>query len=156
MGAVALDADVLIGFLEPTDAQHDRAVELLASPLKPGHRLYIGASVYAEALVRPLQLGRPEVVEGFLSAARVEIVPVDESVARVAAGLRAEHRSLRAPALPRTSHPGPRCHCALSCVAWSSWPPPARLPVSPPRRHAAVAFPTPSRSPARSRMEPRC
>jgi len=97
MGAVALDADVLIGFLEPTDAQHDRAVELLASFLAPGHRLYIGASVYAEALVRPLQLGRPEVVEDFLSAARVEIVPVDESVARVAAGLRAEHRSLRLP-----------------------------------------------------------
>jgi len=39
MGSVALDADVLIGFLDPSDAQHDRAVTELRSRITAGDRL---------------------------------------------------------------------------------------------------------------------
>ena len=97
MATVALDADVLIGFLEPTDAQHGRAVEAVAPYLAPGHRVVLGASVYAEALVRPLSLGRPEIVDDFLAAARVRVLDITPQVARRAAALRAEHRGLRLP-----------------------------------------------------------
>lgn len=97
MATVALDADVLIGFLEPTDAQHERAVAKLAPFLGAGHRVLVGASVYAEALVRPLRLGRQHVVEDFLEAARIPVAPVTAEVARIAARLRADHAPLRLP-----------------------------------------------------------
>ncbi len=97
MGAVAPDADVLIGFLDGRDAQHRRAVGALRPFLEPGHRLVIGASVYSEVLVRPLAQGRGEVVRDFVRASGARIAPVDHAVARRAAGLRAEHRSLRLP-----------------------------------------------------------
>lgn len=57
MAPVALDADVLIAFLDASDAQHESAVDALRPRLASGEQLLIAASVYAEILVRPLQRG---------------------------------------------------------------------------------------------------
>jgi predicted nucleic acid-binding protein len=94
---VALDADVVIGFLDPSDAQHDRAVELLAVHLAAGDDVLIAATVYAEVIVQPLQHGTDAKVDEFLTAIDAQVVDVDRPLARAAARLRARHSSLRLP-----------------------------------------------------------
>jgi predicted nucleic acid-binding protein len=94
---VALDADVVIAFLDAGDDQHARAVELVRERLAAGDDVLIGASVYAEILVRPLQRRADAAVEAFLDGIGATVVPVDRVVARLAAQLRARHRSLRLP-----------------------------------------------------------
>lgn len=97
MGRVALDADVVIAFLDAGDDQHARAVELLRPSLGTGEGIVVGASVYAEVMVRPLRQGTGANVDEFLDAVGATVVAVDREVARRAAGLRARHRSLRLP-----------------------------------------------------------
>ena len=97
MGRVALDADVVIAFLDPRDDQHALAVAELRPRLVAGDELLVGATVYAETIVRPLQQGTDATVDSFLDAAGITVVPVDRAVARRAAQLRAEHTSLRLP-----------------------------------------------------------
>ncbi len=97
MARVALDADLLIAFLDPADAQHARAVNELRPRVAAGDELLIGATVYAEVIVRPLQDGTEATVDGFLDAAGVRLVPVDRTIARTAARLRADHPSVRLP-----------------------------------------------------------
>lgn len=95
MAPVALDADVLIAFLDPGDAQHQRAVGELRPRLAAGEQLIIGASVYAEVMVRPLQQGTDAKVDEFLDATSIRVIAVDRQLAHRAAQLRARHRSLR-------------------------------------------------------------
>ena len=97
MARVALDADVLIAFLDPGDDQHHRAVAALRPRLTSGDELLVGATVYAETIVRPLQQGTDATVNAFLDAAGATVVPVDRALARRAALLRAENSSLRLP-----------------------------------------------------------
>jgi predicted nucleic acid-binding protein len=94
---VALDADLLIAFLDPGDAQHERAVDELRPRLTDGDELLIGATVYAEVMVRPLQQRSDATVDGFLDAAGVRFVRTDRAIARRAARLRADHSALRLP-----------------------------------------------------------
>jgi len=94
---IALDADVIIGFLDPGDAQHERAVETLRQVLMSGNALVVAASVYAEILVQPMRVGLDQRVDAFLAETSIEVVPIDRSIARRAAGLRAKHHSLRLP-----------------------------------------------------------
>jgi predicted nucleic acid-binding protein len=94
---VALDADVVIAFLDPSDGQHERAVDLLRPLLGGGAAIVIGASVYAEVMVRPLARGVGDRVDEFVDAVGATVVPIDRDLARRAAGLRARHRSLRLP-----------------------------------------------------------
>ena len=54
MARVALDADILIAFLDPGDDQHAAAVAELRPRLAAGDELLVGATVYAETIVRPL------------------------------------------------------------------------------------------------------
>ncbi len=97
MARVALDADLLIAFLDPGDAQHERAVDELRPRLTDGDEILIGATVYAEVMVRPLQQRSDATVDGFLDAAGVRFVPTDRAIARRAARLRADHSALRLP-----------------------------------------------------------
>lgn len=97
MAAVVPDADVLIGFMDDTDAQHTRALGCLRPYLAAGHQVLVGASVYSEVLVQPFKVGRAEIVDEFLGASGARLVPVDRAIARRAAELRAEHRALRLP-----------------------------------------------------------
>lgn len=95
MGPVALDANVAIGLLEPTDVHHDRAVEALREC--GGAPLSMAASAYSETLVRPLAKGHGAAVEAFIERLRVEVVPLDRAIARRAAELRSQHDRLRLP-----------------------------------------------------------
>jgi predicted nucleic acid-binding protein len=97
MGRVALDADVVIAFLDPSDAQHQHAVELLGAHLAAGDAVLIAATVYAEVIVRPLQYGADAKVDEFLVAIGAHVVGVDRALARRAAQLRARHGALRLP-----------------------------------------------------------
>jgi predicted nucleic acid-binding protein len=97
MARVALDADVVIAFLDPSDAQHQRAVELLRAHLATGDDFLVAATVYAEVIVRPLQHGTDDKVDEFLSAVGAQVVDVDRAVARRAAQLRARHGALKLP-----------------------------------------------------------
>jgi predicted nucleic acid-binding protein len=91
---VALDADIVIAFLDPGDDQHARAVAELRPRLAAGEELLVAANVYAETIAQPLQDRTDATVDEFFDAAGIEIVPIDRGVARRAAALRAEHRSL--------------------------------------------------------------
>ena len=95
MGAVALDASVAIGFLEPTDAHHDRAVAELRG--RADAKLIMAASAYSETLVRPLARNLGDRVEAFVDGLRIEIVPAGREIARLAAELRATSGTLRLP-----------------------------------------------------------
>jgi predicted nucleic acid-binding protein len=97
MARVALDADVVIAFLDAADDQHERAVGELRRRLAAGDEILIGASAYAEVMVRPLARGTDAKVEEFLDGLGVRVVPIDRAVARRGAELRARHRSLRLP-----------------------------------------------------------
>jgi predicted nucleic acid-binding protein len=94
---VALDADIVIAFLDPGDDQHATAVAELRPRLAAGDELLAAATVYAESIVRPLQQGTDATVDEFFDAAGISIVPIDRALARRAAVLRAEHHSLRLP-----------------------------------------------------------
>ncbi len=97
MARVALDAAIVIAFLDPGDDQHTTAVSELRSRLTAGDELLAAATVYAESIVRPLQCRDDATVDEFFDAAGISIVPIDRAVARRAAALRAEHQSLRLP-----------------------------------------------------------
>lgn len=97
MARVALDADIVIAFLDPGDDQHATAVAELRRRLAAADELLAAATVYAESIVRPLQQGTEATVDEFFDAAGISIIPVDRAVARRAAALRAEHQSLRLP-----------------------------------------------------------
>jgi len=95
VGEVALDASVAIGFLDPADAHHERAVAALRELDRVD--LTMSASAYSETLVRPLALGHADAVEDFVAGLQIAIVPLDRRIARRAAELRAEHENLRLP-----------------------------------------------------------
>lgn len=91
MERIALDASVLLALLQRSDAHHGDARALLE-----GHRsdtqYVIGASIYAEILVRAHSRGLVAETDTFLDRLHVEVVPVDRQLARRAAALRAGGR----------------------------------------------------------------
>ena len=97
MTTVVLDAGVIIGALDSTDAHHQSAAAALGGLGRDD--LVVPASVLAEILVRPYMRG-PKVVqrvERFLVDLGTRVHPLDEAVAHTAARLRASHASLRLP-----------------------------------------------------------
>lgn len=95
MGPVALDASFLIGFLDPADTHHRRAVEELRK--SENAPLSMVASAYGETMVRPLAKGYGDEVDAFLDGMGVEILPLDRALARRVAALRNEHPWLALP-----------------------------------------------------------
>jgi predicted nucleic acid-binding protein len=94
---VVLDASVAIAFLDPDDALHDAAVEALKE--HQHDELSIPTSAYAEILVAPNRRGSEAVaeVEAFLADFSVRLETLTPAIARVAAKLRSESRSVRLP-----------------------------------------------------------
>lgn len=95
MGEVALDASVVIGLLEPNDSHHSLAVSQLSERARRRDDLLLISSAYLETLVGPIRRGYADTVDGFIEDNGVEIVAVDRTLAKLAAQLRADHRSLR-------------------------------------------------------------
>ncbi len=99
MGLIHLDAGVVIGLLDATDAHHESATHTLGEAVRSGDRLAMAASAFAECLVGPSRRGQRaiEIVNDLFVRVPIEIVPLDAAIARMAAGIRAKHTSIRLP-----------------------------------------------------------
>jgi predicted nucleic acid-binding protein len=94
---VVLDASAIIAFLDSGDALHDAAVDALGE--HQHDELLIPLTVYAEILVAPYRRGAEAVaeVEAFVRDFAIRIDTMTPAIARAAAQLRSESRSLRLP-----------------------------------------------------------
>jgi predicted nucleic acid-binding protein len=98
MGLIVLDAGVLIGVLDGTDVHHLPALEALRRAEMNLDQLVLPASALAEILVGPSRRGSAAVaiVDGLLATLAIELVTIDQAIARQAALLQAK-TSLRLP-----------------------------------------------------------
>ena len=99
MGLIHLDAGVLIGFLDTSDAHHQTSRAALADALRRGDHLALAASALAECLVGPARRGESAVdaVRTIIDRFPIEIISLDIEIATTAAKIRAAHRALRLP-----------------------------------------------------------
>lgn len=97
MGALILDASVLIGLLDSADVHHARAVDDVECADRAGRRLLVAASAYSEALVAFARLGRLGDARDAIAGMGIEIVSLTAPTAERAAELRARHARLRLP-----------------------------------------------------------
>jgi predicted nucleic acid-binding protein len=91
MGLIVLDAGVLIGVLDGSDAHHVPATEALRLAEENLDQLALPTSALAEILVGPSRRGPEAVasVDGLLVALAIDVVAIDQAIARQAAVLRA-------------------------------------------------------------------
>ena len=97
MGALILDASVLIGLLDSADAHHARAVQDTEAADISQRRLVAPATAYSEALVAFARAGRTAEARGAISGMGITVAPLTEVMAERAAELRARHVRLRLP-----------------------------------------------------------
>jgi predicted nucleic acid-binding protein len=97
VGALILDASVLIGLLDVADVHHSRAVDDVESGDRAGRRLLTPSSAYSEALVAFARAGRLGEAREALAAMGLAVVTLTATMAELAAELRASHERLRLP-----------------------------------------------------------
>ncbi len=97
MGALILDANVLIGLLDTADAHHERAIDDVEAADQRGQQLLAPASVYSEALVAFARAGRIRDAREAITAMGIAVTPLTEEIAEQAAALSASHGRLRLP-----------------------------------------------------------
>ncbi len=97
MGAVVLDACVLIGLLDATDAHHEQSVVDVERADLDGSDLIAPASAYSEVLVAFARVDRVADARAALAAMGITVEPLTAAVAERAATLRARHDRLRLP-----------------------------------------------------------
>lgn len=97
MGALILDASVLIGLLDTADAHHERAVIDVETADHAGRTLIVPATAYSEALVAFARAGRLADARASVAAMGIEVAPLTAAMAERAAQLRARRRHLRLP-----------------------------------------------------------
>lgn len=97
MGALILDASVLIGLLDSEDAHHSRAVEDVETADQTARALLTPASAYSEALVAFARANRVADARDAIAGMGITVVPLTNTIAERAAELRARHDGLRLP-----------------------------------------------------------
>jgi predicted nucleic acid-binding protein len=100
MGAVVLDAGVVIALLERQDVHHAAATRAIREARDRGEQLILPASVYAEVLVQPARRNEQAAadVDDAIDAIPAVIVPIERAIARSAGAIRAaDGRSLTLP-----------------------------------------------------------
>ena len=97
MGALILDASVLIGLLDTADAHHERAVSDVEAGDQARRELIVPASAYSAALVAFARAGRLADARAAIAAIGIEIAPLTAAMAERAAELRADRKYLRLP-----------------------------------------------------------
>ncbi|MGB3411959.1 MAG: PIN domain-containing protein [Microthrixaceae bacterium] len=99
MGLTHLDAGVVIGFLDASDAHHVKAKASLTQAIANGDQLAMAASAFAECLVGPARRSDEaiQVVRRAFDRLPIQIVDLNPLIAVEAARLRSQHRSLRLP-----------------------------------------------------------
>lgn len=95
--AVVLDSDVVVGFLDRQDALHD-AADAAIREFARRQRLVASVVTYAEVMTGA-RLGHhnEDDVAGFFRGLLSAVLPVDTTVADMAAELRSRFKSLRMP-----------------------------------------------------------
>jgi predicted nucleic acid-binding protein len=93
MGVTVIDAGVLIGFLDGSDAHHLEAERALANARQRGDEIVLPASALAEALVSPARAGESFIaaIREFIERLPLVVAELDIEIAVVAARLRARH-----------------------------------------------------------------
>ena len=97
MGALILDASVLIGLLDRQDPHHSRAVDEVEAADEAGRELLAPASAYSESLVAFARADRVAEAREAISAMGITIAPLTAAIAEHAAVLRASTSALRLP-----------------------------------------------------------
>lgn len=97
MGALILDASVLIGLLDTADAHHERAVTDVENADHAGDALIVPASAYSEALVAFARARRLADARASIAAMGIQVAPLTAAMAERAAELRAGRKNLRLP-----------------------------------------------------------
>jgi predicted nucleic acid-binding protein len=97
VGALILDASVLIGLLDTADAHHARAVKDADAADGEGLQLLAPAGAHSEALVAFARDGRTREACEAMMAMGIEVTPLTAAIAERAAELRARHERLRLP-----------------------------------------------------------
>jgi predicted nucleic acid-binding protein len=95
--ALILDASVVIGLLDTADAHHDRAVDDVEAADRKGQQLLLPASAYSETLVAFARARRLDEARQAIVAMGITVVALTETIAELAAELRARHNRLRLP-----------------------------------------------------------
>ncbi len=95
--AVVLDSDVLVGFIDRSDALHEAADAALRE-IAATQPLFVSVLTYAEVLAGA-RIGHhsPAQVGGFFEDVVSQVIPVDVEIADRAASLRAGARALKMP-----------------------------------------------------------
>ncbi|MEX6430219.1 MAG: type II toxin-antitoxin system VapC family toxin [Ferrimicrobium sp.] len=93
MGLTVIDAGILIGFFDESDAHHSGAKRELANARERGDQIAVPASALAEALVPPARDGQSSVmaIREFIERLPLVVAELDIEIAVVAARLRARH-----------------------------------------------------------------
>jgi predicted nucleic acid-binding protein len=97
VGALILDASVLIGLLDTADAHHARSINDVEDADKAGWQLLVPASAYSETLVAFARARRIGDARDAIAAMGITVTPLTAAVAERAAELRARHEPLRLP-----------------------------------------------------------
>ena len=97
MGALILDASVLIGLLDTAEAHHDRSIDDVEAADREGQQLLLPASAYSETLVAFARAGRLDDAREAIIAMGITVVPLTDTIAEQAAELRAGRERLRLP-----------------------------------------------------------
>lgn len=97
MGALILDASVLIGLLDTADAHHARSIDDVEDADRTGRQLLVPASAYSETLVAFARARRVADAREAIAAMGITVAPLTADIAEQAAELRARHRRLRLP-----------------------------------------------------------
>jgi predicted nucleic acid-binding protein len=97
VGALILDASVLIGLLDASDAHHTAAVDDVEAADLRGDDLLSPASAYSEALVSFARVGRVADARAAIAAMGIVVTPLTAAIGERAARLRASHERLRLP-----------------------------------------------------------
>jgi predicted nucleic acid-binding protein len=97
VGALILDASVLIGLLDTSDAHHAAAVDDVEAADLGGNDLLTPASAYSEALVSFAPAGRVADAREAIEAMGIVVAPLTAAIGESAAHLRAAHERLRLP-----------------------------------------------------------
>lgn len=97
MGALILDASVLIGLLDTADTHHSVAVDAVEAADQQGTTLLTPAGAYGEALVSFARAGRVGDAREAIAGMGIVVTPLTATIAERAAGLRAGSDRLRLP-----------------------------------------------------------
>ena len=91
MALTVFDADMLIGYLDRSDAHHEEAIDRVGGAVRERTRRWLATATYAELLVGPLRaVGKrgADRVDRMLADLRIEHVDVDRALARLGAEVR--------------------------------------------------------------------